>query len=311
MVADPPRRRAIVLLNGSAGTLAKDPSLRDRVAETFEAEGIDADVRSVPGPRLVDEARAAVGRCDLIVVGGGDGTVSAVASALADTGVPLGLLPLGTLNHFAKHNGIPLDCVEAVQTIARGVPRRVDVAEVNGRVFVNNSSLGLYPVIVRRREHIQHKRGLPKMVALVLGTLSALRRFPRFRVRITVDGKSEMLISPLVFVGNNRYETELGAIGERPTLRGGELCLYVARTTTRWGLIKLAVRALFNRLEQARDFTYAFARELWVETHKTRVAVAADGEVLAARAPLHYRLRPGALTVLVPAAEPAALEASA
>src|SRR4051794_35276132 len=110
--------RAVVLLNGSAGTLARDPSLVDRVVRAFAAEQLTADVREVPGDQLAATARSLVGQVGLIAVGGGDGSVGSVAGALAGTDVRLGVLPLGTLNHFARDLAIPLDVEEAVRTIA-------------------------------------------------------------------------------------------------------------------------------------------------------------------------------------------------
>jgi diacylglycerol kinase family enzyme len=110
-------------------------------------------VRVTPGKSLREAAARAVAdpTCAVVVAGGGDGTVNAVAGVLAGTEKPLGVLPLGTLNHFAKDLGIPHEVERAVQLLGTGAPRRVDVAEVNGRVFVNNSSIGVYPLAVRER----------------------------------------------------------------------------------------------------------------------------------------------------------------
>ncbi len=297
----PATRRAVVLLNGTAGTLAKHPDLHDQVVKAFADQGLPADVRSVPGKDLVATARSLVGIATLLVVGGGDGSVSAVAGALAGTDVRLGVLPLGTLNHFAKDAGIPLDVAGAVQTIAHGHERRVDVAELNGRTFINNSSLGIYPWMVRRREAIQRHRGFPKWLAMISSGFAALRRFPLFRVRITADRERIVTTSPIVFVGCNRYAMTMFSLGERAQLDGGELCLYVARCSSRFALLRLVFRGLFGRLEQARDFTITYPREVLVETWRKRLLVAADGEVVPSQAPLRYRVVPGGLTVMVPA----------
>src|SRR5205085_3689399 len=114
--------------------------------------------------------------------GGGDGTQSAIASRLAGTQLVHGVLPLGTLNHFAKDLGIPLQLDEAVRTLAEGRVLEVDVGEVNGRVFINNSSLGLYPEIVRERELQQMRLGKSKWRALASASLHATEGRPAMAV---------------------------------------------------------------------------------------------------------------------------------
>src|SRR6187397_721074 len=143
--------KATVLLNAAAGLRhGQVQAEAARVCDLFAALGATADVRQVPGLQLMDAARAAASssECDVVVMGGGDGTMSAGAGGLAGTGKPMGVLPLGTLNHFARDLGIPNELEEAVRNVAEGVVREVDVGEANDRVFLNNSSLGLYPSAV-------------------------------------------------------------------------------------------------------------------------------------------------------------------
>ena len=122
--------------------------------------------------QLAAEARA-VG--ELVVAGGGDGTLSAVAAALVGTDTALGVLPMGTLNHFAKDLGIPLKLEKAVQTLFTGKIARVDVGEVNGRIFLNNSSIGFYPRIVQARKREQ-RRGRSKWVAFAQAAATVFRK---------------------------------------------------------------------------------------------------------------------------------------
>src|SRR5947199_3052283 len=126
------------------------------VTEAFASCGSRVRVRLArEGSELTELARSAVSNgARAVVAGGGDGTVSAVASALVGTDKALGVLPLGTLNHFAKDLCIPLEVVGAARNVCEGREVSVDVGEVNGRVFINNSGLGLYPHIVRRREKL-------------------------------------------------------------------------------------------------------------------------------------------------------------
>jgi diacylglycerol kinase family enzyme len=237
----------------------------------------------------------------MVAAGGGDGTINAVGSVMVGSGVPFGVLPLGTLNHFAKDLGVPLELDAAVRNLAEGVPRRVDVGEVNGRIFLNNSSLGLYPDIVRDRERQQRRLGRGKWPAAMWATLAALRRYPFLSMRLTVKGQTLARRTPFVFIGNNRYKMEGLSIGERDCLDDGLLSLYVAQHPTRLGLLRFAFDALRGKLGSERDFDVLEAAAFEIETHRQRLHVATDGEVTMMDAPLRYRVRPGALTVLVPA----------
>ncbi|PYS81761.1 MAG: sphingosine kinase [Acidobacteria bacterium] len=291
-----------VIVNASAGAGDADEVGR-AVASAFTSCGVEARVRVArEGAQVERLARLALSNGSrAVVAGGGDGTVSAVASLLAGTEKPLGVLPLGTLNHFAKDLGVPLDIEEAARGVCEGRVVAVDVGEVNGRVFVNNSSLGLYPRIVRRREKLRERLGGGKWVAFFRATLAVLRRYPFLNVRLSADGREIVRRTPFVFVGNNEYRMESFQIGGRACLDAGCLSLYVAHRTGRLGLLRLAVRALFGRLRQAKDFDTLRAQEIWVETHRPkRLHVATDGEVVVMTTPLHYRVLPGALRVIVP-----------
>jgi diacylglycerol kinase family enzyme len=223
-----------------------------------------------------------------------------VAGALAGTPKPLGVLPLGTWNHFARDLGIPLRPEEAVRTIAGGHVRAVDVGEVNGHVFVNNSSIGVYPEVVEEREELRLRLGGGKWLALLAAALATVRRFPLLRLRVKVGDQTVRSTSPLLFVGNNRYEINLLSVRGRPRLECGELCLYMVKAAGRFTLVLLALRSLLGRLRQAEDFETRCGAELWVETARRRLKVAKDGDILRLRPPLHYRSRPGVLRVLVP-----------
>jgi len=175
------------------------------------------------------------------------------------------------------------------------------VGEVNGQIFINNSSLGLYPRIVHRRDKLQEREGSGKWSAFFRASLAVLRRYPFLRVRLNADGQEIERKTPFVLVGNNEYRMESLQMGVRAHLDAGRLSLYVAHRTGRLGLLRLAVRALFGRLRQAKDFDALGAQEIRVETRRPkRLPVATDGEVNVMTTPLHYRVLPGALRVIVP-----------
>ena len=235
-----------------------------------------------------------------VVAGGGDGTVNAVAGKLAGTNIALGVLPIGTLNHFAKDVGLPLNLEAAVRNLFTGQLAHVDVGEVNGRVFVNNSGVGFYPHFVRQREE-QERLGHVKRVAFMLALRALMRRYFRLRIKLHMD-QAEALdhLTPFLFVGNNRYHTCGLEIGTRSTLNSGRLWICTVPSHGRRNIARVALRALLGHVIDAELNAFE-AEEIWVEPRTPRVNVSIDGEVTIMDAPLHYKIRPRALSVIVPA----------
>ena len=305
---EPAATSAVVLLNGNAGT-GCPPDVLDSLQDKLARRGVVALVDVVQdGSELLAAADRAVREgVSLVIAAGGDGTVSAVASCLAGTDTVLGVLPMGTLNHFAKDLGLPIEVDAALDVVADGNTTTVDVGEVNGRVFINNSSIGIYPDIVLDRERQRRRLGRGKWPALLVACLNVLRRHPSLKVDLHIEGEQLQRRSPFVFVGNNRYEVEGFAIGKRAGLADGRLSLYMAHHGGRFGLLRLAVLALLHRLRQAQDFEMLEATEFVIGPARRRIRVAAAGEVVRMQGLLHYRIRPGALRVKVPpAAQPPA-----
>jgi YegS/Rv2252/BmrU family lipid kinase len=294
-------KRATVIINCSAGN-GHDEELERSLHEKFRGAGLEPTITMAKsGAEMIETARHALGNgAELVVAGGGDGTINAVASVMVDSGVPFGVLPLGTLNHFAKDLGIPLELEAAIAAVAGGKVKAVDVGQVNERIFLNNSGLGLYPDIVRDREKQQRRLGRGKWLAAFWATVAALRRYPFLSIRLVVDGARLARRTPFVFIGNNRYTMTGLAIGARDRLDAGKLSLYVAQRPGRFGLLRFALRALLGKLAQERDFDVLLAEEMEIETRHQRLRVATDGEVTVMHTPLRYRIRPGALAVLVP-----------
>jgi diacylglycerol kinase family enzyme len=294
-----------VIINARSGAGNK-VEVQHRLAQAFKATGVEARISLARnGAEVVKLAQRAL-RSDaqVIVAAGGDGTVSAVAAIVIGSDKALGVLPSGTMNHFAKDLKIPLDLEGAVETIVADHEARVDVGEVNDHIFVNNSSLGLYPSIVREREK-QQRLGWGKWPAFVWAALTVLRRYPFLGIRVSVDGQELRSRTPFVFIGNNEYEMAGFNIGRRARLDKGELSLYMTNRTGRLGLIRLALRALLGGLRQEKDFLAIRTKEVWIETKHKRLRLALDGEVTNLVPPLHYRVRPGALRVLAPPSTPA------
>jgi diacylglycerol kinase family enzyme len=292
-----------VIVNRSGGTLTGSEDEERRIVAAFEAAGIDADVRMTDSSDIFAamEAAAAAPGLDAVVAGGGDGTLSCAAGHLAGTGRAFGILPLGTLNHLARDAGIPAEIEEAAKVIAAGRVREIDVAEVNGRVFVNNSSVGLYPDMVLLREFEQEKRGRSKRMAMLSASFMSLRHFRRHKLWISAPGLEAPIRTPLLFVGNNRYQVNLFGLGKREALDTGELCIYAIRADSRLRLFWAGIRGVFGKLDQQRDFITAYVTEAEIGADRPMLVLSADGETVRMETPLRYRIRPKALKLIVPA----------
>jgi diacylglycerol kinase family enzyme len=202
-----------VLVNARAGTAAGHPRIVEELGELFRAAGHEAEIIGLTdGDDPVEVARQVSARASVVVAGGGDGTVSAVAAGLIDSSAALGVLPLGTLNHFARDLQMPRDVAAAVAVIAAGEIARVDVGVVNDHLFVNNSSIGIYPNIVDAREALR-REGHRKWIAMIIATSRVLRRYRGVVVSIDVDGRRRHWRTPFVFIGSNEYRVEGPRIG--------------------------------------------------------------------------------------------------
>jgi diacylglycerol kinase family enzyme len=290
---------ALVFLNERSGTAQG----RAAVEQAFAAAGVSCQVRilnrHINLPGIIDYA-ASTGTA--IVAAGGDGTVNCIAAALLakHPEASFGVLPVGTLNHFAKDMKLPLALEAAARTIGAGNTRQVDAAEVNGHVFVNNSSIGFYPGLVLQRERLK-KVGWNKWLSLVIAGIRAFVRFRHIRVSVTLPtGECLHRTTPFVFVGNNEYTMEGTAAGTRQRLDSGRLYVYMAPGATRLSLLRLTLAALRNKVGESPNFESLCVESFTVNHRRRKAHVALDGEVIRLRGPLHYRIRPLALKVLVP-----------
>ena len=291
-----------VLINRAGGAAAADGNIGEKVAAALAQAGIKGKVELVEGGECEVRCRAIAKRGDsLVIVGGGDGTIGAAASALVGTETRLGILPLGTLNHFARDLEIPLDLDEAAKLIAEGREKSVDVAEMSGRIFINNSAIGLYPLMVVDRDLQRRRLGRSKRVAMLVASLRTLARFNHQRLTLTVnEERTGRIDTPLLFVGNNDYRIDIGAPGQRESLDDGELCVLVMRKKTRRGLIAASIRALFNRSRADDMVRIDNVERLRVASKRSGLFVSLDGEVVRAEPPLEYKIRKKALRVAAP-----------
>ena len=293
--------KAIALVNEASGS-ASDDSL-DGVANALRTAGVAAEVELVRPHHIASRAKAAIkAGAQLVIAAGGDGTMSAVAGALVGTNVPLGILPLGTLNHLARDLGIPFDLDAASAVIAVGHQRRIDVARLNDRLFVNNSAVGLYPLFVADRESQQRRLGRSKRLSMFVAGLRTLARFHHHRLSLTVNGgHSETIETPLLFVGNNDYRLDLGGAGKRDSISDARLCVIMMRRMGRAGFFAAMLRALAGRSRPGDMIKLDDVQTLHVASRRSSLTVSTDGETYRLTPPLDYRIEPAALRVIVPA----------
>jgi YegS/Rv2252/BmrU family lipid kinase len=289
--------KAVVLINRGGGSVGE----RAAIERALEQAGVAADIKWLDGkdiPKAAEEALKSGAK--LIVAGGGDGTISCVAGAIAGTNAALGILPLGTLNHFARDLGIPTRLEEAAKLLAKCKVRKVDVAEVNGRTFINNSSIGVYPLMVVDRESQQNRLGRRKRLAMAVAGLRTFLRFSSRRLTLTVNDHKAQIDTPLLFVGNNTYRLEMPGAGTREQLDAGSLSVVLLRRKTRWGFLAATARALLGRHRHIDVAEVNDIRQLRVDTSKRALTISLDGETALMETPLQYRIRAGALKVLAP-----------
>ena len=294
-------RRVHIILNARSGIPGKEAA-GERAIEYLSSRGVDVRVEVVRTPEDLPAtaAAAAAGDADVVVAGGGDGTIATVAAALLDTPKALGVLPLGTFNYFARRFDVPLELDGALEVIATGDERPVSVGEVNGRVFLNNSSIGLYPAVLKQRESTYERVGRSQAAAY-LSVAFVLVQPPAFlNLQLTADGQPLSRRTPLLFVGVNGHQMETFGIPGGECLDSDRMALYITRPLNAARLWGLALRGFFRGLHGAGELEVVCARELQVTLRRRRVRVAMDGEVARLRTPLRYRMRVDALRVLVP-----------
>ena len=306
--AEPGPDDILVVLNPRSGRGGGRRETEARVARACEAAGLSVEIaRTGSGRNPEDLAREGVERgFGRIVAAGGDGTICAVASALADTDRTMGVLPLGTFNYFARSLGIPQDLEAAAEMLRSGAPRPVSISRVNGRAFLNNASLGAYAAILETREGVYRRWGRSRIAAYwsVVKALASLRA--PLRLTIEVDGKTLDRRTPLVFAVANAYQLdELGLPG-RDCIEAGGLALFVAPDGGRWGLMRGATALALGLARPERDYELICGAPIRIETRRGTGHVARDGERSRMRGPFELAVAPGALRVIAPRGEPAA-----
>lgn len=291
----------LVVHNPGAGGNGADAI--DEVRDALEDAGADAELLPVRNADITTKVEDVLDDdFDLVLVAGGDGTVNAVANALAGSGPPMAVVPLGTRNHFAHDAGIPQDTQSAVDCAVAGTDIEVDLGRVADRAFVNNASIGLYPDFVQARDDRERRRNQARWRASLAAAALTWSDPPSLRLRVRGrEDADEWRTTPILFVGNNEYETTLSRVGRRKSLSGGELCLYVARRREPFSAMRLASAALTGKLESDAGLDVLRGPRFQVDADHETLDVSVDGEIVALEPPLDFRVEAGALRLRVPA----------
>lgn len=294
--------KVALVLNGASGKAdghANQDRIRDKLVPLVK-EFVPYPVSN--GADIPKAAQRAVREgADVVIALGGDGTQSAVAGALAGTGSVMGVLPGGTFNYFARELQVGETLDAALETLVSGQVRAMDVGEVNGRVFLNNASFGVYPKILERREAIYKRWGRSRVAAYwsVLLTLWEMR--DPMHLSVTLDGQQRDYHTPLAFVARSAYQLENMGLEGADAVRAGKLVLFLAKGQGPRQLIAAAFRLVIGRTARGQDFDLLVADEIQIDSRQPRRLLAFDGEKERATGPFKLRVQRAALQVIVPA----------
>ena len=304
---DPPleKRPVAVVFNGRAGALLDRSDAASEVAETFAAAGLDPTfIPNAAGTLPQRVLQAARTGAEFVVVAGGDGTIACAAQVLAGTDTPLGILPSGTMNLLAKDLGIPIgDMDAAIALLAHGKPRRIDVGEVGGRVFLCASMLGLPADLGRHRE--AQRAGGPawrRWVRFAGSVLRTAQRYVARRLLLEFPDGAVASRAPSITVVVNRLDDSSGRLFARTRLDGGEFGVHLAQRPRLREIVPLALDLLRGDWHAGGVIEERRAPELTVRARRRAIRVMNDGEAMILPVPLRYRIRPAALSVIAPVA---------
>lgn len=236
----------------------------------------------------------------VVVAAGGDGTLNSVAKHLLETQIPVGILPLGTFNYVARLLGIPLDLVEAAQVIATGQIKSIHVARINQEIYLNNASLGLYPLFIKKREDYNRIFGRLPIHAYTSALDVLIRDRKELKLKIWVDQKKYPVKTPLIFFGNNPLQLAEMKMRIAQAAEQGKVAGVVVAKSDKMTLFKLVYQLIRGKIDEASD-VYSFAADqVRIESRRNKLMIAIDGETVEMTPPLNISVLKNALNVMVP-----------
>jgi len=255
-------------------------------------------------PALAQRAvRLAQEQQGTVVGAGGDGTLNAVAQAVLGCGRPFGVLPQGTFNYFGRTHGISQNTHEATEALLTARVQPVQVGLVNDRIFLVNASLGLYPQLLEDREAFKSRFGRSRFIAFCAGVVSLVRHRQQLHIEVEMDGRSEMIRTPTLFVGNNRLQLQQIGIAEAERIGQDRLVAIVPKPVGTLAMFGLLLRGALGRLGEAEQVNTIAVQQLRVTARRgpsRRYKIAVDGEICWLRSPLVFRVAPEPLQLLIP-----------
>lgn len=291
-----------VVLNANAGTANATGVTKDGLQAMFEANGLNAEIDDDASQPMEDRvARAMSSEADIVVAAGGDGTITALAAALVDSPKSLAILPLGTVNALAKDLKVPLDLALAVASLVTATSQKIDVGEVNGRVFLHKVVIGLIPAVAAGRERIRGNQTMAAKLGLLRYFLRRIARSRRIAVIIDTDmsdARAERVQA--IAIASNAYNEGFGQFFHRENLDRGTLTLYVLKHFTVGDLVRLTGGMLLGRWRDDEALRVESIKTASIRSHRALLKVMFDGEVETMHTPLEFRIRPLALSVLTP-----------
>lgn len=291
----------------NAGSGGKDADSREAaIREVLSPAGRPYRIwRVTEIRRLPEVARQAVELAQqqhgTVVAAGGDGTINTVVQTVLDAGCPFGVLPQGTFNYFSRTHGIPVDTAEATRVLLHGALRPVQVGLVNGRAFLVNASLGLYPKLLEKREEHKQIFGRSRLVAMFSAFVTLLTPPPQLVLTLEEGGAAEEMHVSTLMVDNNPLQLQEMGLPEEHAVRHGELAAIVVKAKGVWQLFSVVAKAALGRLGQADTvYSFPFTRLTVKPLRRRRIKVATDGEVTWMVPPLAFSAAPNTLLLVVP-----------
>lgn len=294
-----------VIFNANAGTALATGITEAALAQMFASQGLAAHIDADAGRPMAERIEQALASpADTIVAAGGDGTITALGGAMLGSGKSLAILPLGTVNALAKDLRIPLDTSAAVTALAQSVEQQIDVGEVNGRFFLHKVVIGLIPGMAAGREHIRTMPGVSAKVGFMRYFFRRLARNRRIAIAIDAGDTGQPRVERVqaVAVASNSYDEGFGRFFARERLDGGTLTLYVLKRFGFVDFVRLTSGMLVGRWHQDEALQVQSVGAVTIDSHKGLLKVMFDGEIETLATPLHFTIRPKALTVLAPLA---------
>ena len=290
-----------VILNAHSGE-QRSKEMCEILARVFRDAGRTFHISVTKGYKIAEIAKEkAESDCDILVAGGGDGTICGVAEAALKTGKLVGVLPLGTFNYFAKNLGIPLDLEDAARVILEGAPVRAPVLDLDGKLVLNNTSIGIHPAVLLRRRKLYRRWGRSQLNAYLSVIMTAFQPPPRLRVRLATEEGELVRETPLVMICSNAFQMETFGLAGKECLESGQFALYVARMAGRATIFRLGLRVALRTLRVGNDYEVICASDVIIESLRhRRFRAAVDGELERRQSPLRFRVAPKELFVMGP-----------